>query len=286
MELTDFDPVECPVDDCEYSDRIRSVAGHVSKSDDADHSWARLGFDGARDFVMTEKRRQRESGEAFETASKVAETSDESASSTGRSSEAPDESADSSGGFTSASDRSRESTYEPSEIADEDEEPFELGIERDALLLLSLADEYDFETLDDLDRSQLVDFYSLLSDLKSAADDARKEVRDALLETTRDDGQLTADLGSVSRYSYERRNLKDDATVRSAVRNAGVDPVSVRSFDSKKLRKAAEDGTLDEEAVFDFEERTQIRKGKSNENGRWERFQRLPEELRSLADEE
>lgn len=279
MELTDFDPVECPVADCEYRDRIRSVAGHVSGSEDADHSWARLGFDGARDFVMAEKRRQREDGTAFETASEVADSSGESAN-------ASAESADSAGEFSTASDRSSETTYDPAEIADEDEDPFELGIERDALVLLSLADEYDFETLDDLDRSQLVDFYTLLSDLKSAADDARKEVRDALLETTRDDGQISADLGSVSRYSYERRSLKDDAEVRSAVRDAGVDPVAVRSFDSKKLRQAAEDGPLDEDRVFDFEERTQIRKGKSNENGRWERFQRLPEELRSLADEE
>lgn len=286
MDLTDFDPVECPVDDCDYRDRIRSVAGHVSGSDDADHSWARLGFDGARDFVMTEKRRQREDGTAFETASKVEGSPAESADSPDESANSSAKSADSASESSTGSDESRATTYEPPEMPDEDEEPFELGVERDALVLLSLADEYDFETLDDLDRSQLVNFYSLLSDLKSAADDARKEVRDALLETTRDDGQLSADLGSVSRYSYERRNLKDDAAVRSAVRDAGVDPVSVRSFDSKKLRKAAEDGHLDEEAVFDFEERTQIRKGKSNENGRWERFQRLPEELRTLADED
>lgn len=285
MELTDFDPVECPVADCEYRDRIRSVAGHVSTSDDADHSWARLGFDGARDFVMTEKRRQREDGTAFETASEVADSAGDSPATPSDATSASNN-ATSTSSDADTSTESRETTYESPEIADEDEEPFELGVERDALLLLSLADEYDFETLDDLDRSQLVDFYSLLSDLKSAADDARKEVRDALLETTRDDGQFTAALGSVSRYSYERRNLKDDAKVREAVRNAGVDPVSVRSFDSKKLRKAAEEGDIDEEAVFDFEERTQIRKGKADENGRWKRFQELPEELRSLADED
>ncbi|USZ69475.1 hypothetical protein NGM10_07000 [Halorussus salilacus] len=268
MEVTDFDPVECPVADCEYSDRIRSVAGHVSESDDGRHSWSRLGYDGARDFVMTEKRRQRGDGES----SGASETSAGSATPSRDSATPSRDSARASGA-------ARDST-------DDDREPFDLGIERDALVLLSLADEYDFETLDDLDTSQLVDLYSLLSDLKSSAEDARKEVRDALIDATGEEGQLTADLGSVSRYSYERRSLKDDAAVRTAVRDAGVDPVSVRSFDSKKLREAAEDGLLDEEAVFDFEERTQIRKGKTNENGRWERFQRLPEELRSFAEDD
>ncbi|WP_132059143.1 hypothetical protein [Halorussus amylolyticus] len=251
--VTDYDPVECPVADCEYRDRIRSVAGHVSGSDDDGHSWSRLGYDGARDFVMTEKRRQREDGDG-----------------------------------SAVSQPTADSTETPGEAfeAATDPDPFELGIEREALLLLDLAREYDFETLDDLDRNQLTDIYTLLSDLKSSADDARKEVRDALIETTRDDGEITADLGSVSRYTYERRSLKDDAAVRSAVRDAGVDPVSVRSFDSKKLREVAEDGALDERAVFDFEERTQIRKGKANENGRWERFQRLPDELRAFAEDD
>jgi hypothetical protein len=256
-DATDYDPVGCPVSDCTYRDAVRSVAGHVGRSDDDDHSWDRLGYDGARDFVMTEKRRQRGVLNADET---NAETDTAEAAGTDRS-----------------------TPHESPEIEDAD---FELGFERDALVLLELARKYDLSSLEDLGTAQLADLYSLLADLKNSADDARKEVRDALLKEVREDGTISADLGSVNRATYEYRRVRDERAVRDALAAADVDPEEVRSFDKSKLRDAIEESGLSEDAVFDIEERPQIRISDSNDDRREERFDRLDSEIRSLADEE
>lgn len=250
-DATDFAPVDCPVGDCTYRDAIRSVAGHVSGTHDDAHSWDRLGYDGAREFVMAEKRRQRgDAGESRPTS-----------------------------GSTPSSDATESA-------ADRDDSAFELGFERDALVLLHLASEYDLSSLDDLGTYQLADLYSLLADVKNAAEDARQEVRDALLEQVRENRTLAADLGSVERRTYTDRQLEDEATVRHALADAGVDPQSVRSFDESKLREAVESTDLDEDAVFDVEERAQMRIADSNDESRRRQFDRLDREVRELADDE
>ena len=250
-DATDFAPVDCPVGDCTYRDAVRSVAGHVSGTNDDAHSWDRLGYDGAREFVMAEKRRQRSDAGP-------SRSDPESAATPGAS--------------------------EPS--SDLDDSDFELGFERDALVLLHLASEYDLSSLDDLGTYQLADLYSLLADVKNAAEDARQEVRDALLEQVRENRTLAADLGSVERRTYTDRQLEDEATVRHALADAGVDPQSVRSFDESKLRDAVEATDLDENAVFDVEERAQIRIADSNDESRRQQFDRLDREVRELADDE
>ncbi|MFC4548773.1 MULTISPECIES: hypothetical protein [Halorussus] len=266
METTDFDPVACPAADCDYEDAVRDVAAHVSRAEDDGHSWDQLGYDGARDFVMTEKQRQMDGGSGGQAADGGTAGTAGSAGS-GRSPAA-------------AGDH-------PDGFGDEgDAEPFELGFEEDALVLLELVHDSEFETLDDLDRSDLVDLYTLLSDLKSAADDARKEVRDELNRQIPDDGTIPARLGSVRRYTYNRRSLKDEQTVRSELQRAGVDPDAVRTFDTSKLKQAAEDGHLDEEAVFDFEERTRLQKADANPEQRRRRFEGLSPDLRSLVEDD
>jgi hypothetical protein len=261
-DATDYDPVGCPVSDCTYRDAVRSVAGHVGRSDDEEHSWDRLGYDGARDFVMTEKRRQRGVLNANETGAEADGSTEADADEAGESGDSP---------------------RSPDSEADAD---FELGFERDALVLLELAREYDLSSLEDLGTAQLADLYSLLADLKNSADDARKEVRDALLAEVREDGTVSADLGSVNRATYEYRRVRDERAVRDALAAADVDPEEVRSFDRSKLRDAIEESGLNEDAVFDIEERPQIRISDSNDDRRKERFDRLDSEIRSLADEE
>ncbi|WP_276299792.1 hypothetical protein [Halorussus lipolyticus] len=271
-EETDYDPIPCPVGDCTYRDRIRSVAGHVSRRNDDAHSWDRFDYDGARDFVMTEKRRQRgeldgdrASGEASEKTTGDSST-DSTATDSGRSPGTPHDSAE-------------------IEATDIEEDDFELGFERDALVLLELARKYDLSSLDDLGTFQLADLYSLLADLKNSADDARKEVRDELLEQVREDRSISADLGSVNRTTYQYRRVRDEQAVRDALADADVDPEEVRGFDKSKLKDAIEDADLDEDAVFDIEKRPQIRISDSNDDRRRERFERLDDEIRSLADE-
>lgn len=244
-DATDYDPVECPVSDCTYRDAVRSVAAHVSGTHDDGHSWDRLGYDGARDFVETEKRRQRQ--------------------------------ADGGGAPTTAA---------TDDGPADDDSDFELGFEREALVLLRLASEYDLDSLDDLGTGQLTDLYSLLADLKNSTEDARKEVRDALLEDLRTDCEVSAELGSVERRTYEYRQLEDERTIRRALDDADVDPESVRSFDEGKLRDAVEESDLDEDDVFEVDERHQIRIAGSNDDRRREHVERLDPEVRSLVEDD
>ncbi|NHN61013.1 MULTISPECIES: hypothetical protein [Halorussus] len=246
-DATDYDPVECPVSDCAYRDAVRSVAAHVGRTDGDGHSWDRLAYEGARDFVETEKRRQRDGSDG--------------------------DSVDSPG-----------SAANPDERGDGDDD-FEFGFEREALVLLELADEYDLSSLDDLGTAQLADLYSLLADLKNSADAARKEVRDAMLEDLREDCEITAELGSVRRRTYEYRSLEDEATVRDALDDAGVDPEAVKSFDRGKVEDAVAEAGIDEDEVFEVDERPQIRIADSNDDRRRERFERLDPAVQSLADE-
>lgn len=267
-DATDYDPVGCPVSDCAYRDAVRSVAAHVAGADDDAHAWDRLGYAGARDFVETEKRRQRQQGGAGGGSSDGASSSPNDGRSTGD--------GDSTGGTAT----------DGTATAEEDEQPFELGFERDALVLLELAREYDLSSLEDLGTWQLADLYSLLADLKNSADDARQEVRDELLEHVSEDRTIPADLGSVSRTTYHYRRVADEERVHRALADAGVDPEEVRSFDKSKLKDAIEETDLDEDDVFDVEERAQIRIAESNDDRRRERFGRLDPEVRSLADDE
>jgi hypothetical protein len=275
---TDYDPVDCPVSDCAYRDAVRSVAAHVREADDAPHDWDRLGYGGARDFVETEKRRQRPAGGGVEGESNGGVEGGPSG--TGESSSTGNSGATT--GPTNTTAASDDAT--PSDRSEET--PFELGFERDALVLLELARTYDLSSLDDLGTGQLADLYALLADLKNSADDARKEVRDALLEEVREDGTVSADLGSVDRRTYRYRRVGDEPEVRRALDDADVDPESVRSFDESKLRDAVEESDLDEDAVFDVDERPQIRISESNDERRRQRFERLDDEVRSLAEDD
>ncbi|KZN24739.1 hypothetical protein A4G99_10400 [Haladaptatus sp. R4] len=256
----EYDPTTCPVEGCEYEDAIRSVAAHVSRSSDDGHSWDALDYDGAREFVMSEKRRQHaESGGATATGNGAEDTGGESAAST----PAP--------------------TLPP-------EDPPEFGLDldfvRDVLVLFDAVEEYDVDSLDELDTFRLVNLYTLLSDVSSSADDARKEVRDKLLEVVQDDRRVESDFGAVKRTTHKRRNLKDERTVADHLEAAGIDPEEARSFDTKKVKKLVAERGLDESSVFDIEKRTYVRKSGADDERRRKAYNRLDPELRALVDDE
>jgi len=280
-DASEYTPVDCPVSDCEYTDAVRSVAGHVGRSDDPDHSWHQLGYDGARDFVMTEKRRQR--GELDERDDPRMESGSQADSDSQAESESGSASESSESSGTEADDFEQAGELDFEEA---DEPDFELGFERDALILLELASRYDLSSLDELGTGQLADLYALLADLKNSADDARTEVRDVLLDEPRQAGTVSATFGRVSRYTREYRRLEDEGTVQQALDEAGVDPDSVKSFDKSKLRDAVEETDLDEESVFEVDERAQVRIAGANEHRRRERFDRLDPAIRALAEDD
>lgn len=269
MRDEDYDPTTCPAAGCDYEDSIRAVAAHISGTDDDRHAWENLVFDGARDFVMEEKRRQRDG------------TGESSTSPLRSSSSAPQSSPS-----TPQSSPSSSPTPSPNRDLDADE-PVELDLDfaRDALLLLDLVRRYDADSLDDLDTSRLVNLYALLSDVYRGANDARKQVRDVLADRLQDDSEVPADFGSVRRYTSRRRNLKDEGVVHSELERAGIDPREAMSFDTKKLKQFAEERGLDESAVFDFEDRTYVKKAtKDADSSRNDAFERLDSEIRELVE--
>lgn len=299
MDASDYDPVECPVEGCAERDAVRAVAAHVANTDDAGHAWDRLEYDGARDFVMTEKRRQRDGqdrtqasgGDAgstatatsaeggFQRASEVASTEQSESEASGSDATEADATDDSGQDATDAEIERSGSPTEP------DPEPFDLGFEEDALVLLDLVREYEADTLEGLDNEQLVNLYTLLSNLKSAADDARKDVRDALTDRVKSDRAVHGDLGTVQRKTRQRRSLRDEVAVEAAVRQADVDPDDLRSFDKRKVGDVVDDGDLDEDAVFEVSESSYVRKADADDYRRHQRYLRLDDDLRSLVEE-
>ncbi len=267
MRDEDYDPTTCPAAGCDYEDSIRSVAAHISGTDDERHSWDNLVFEGARDFVMREKERQQHS----ETDSTNTVSPTDSRSTSG-----------------SRPESVRTGTAEPTASESvEAEEMAELDLEfaRDALLLLDLVQRYDADSLSDLDTFRLVNLYTLLSDVYRGANDARKQVRDVLADLLQDDREVPADFGAVQRYTTRRRNQKDDAVIRAELERAGIDPREALSFDTKKLKQLAAERGLDESAVFDHEERTFVKKSGEDADGRRRAFEELDPELRSLIEE-
>ncbi|WP_266079673.1 hypothetical protein [Haladaptatus caseinilyticus] len=266
MRDEDYDPTTCPAAGCEYEDSIRSVAAHISGTDDDRHSWKNLAFDGARDFVIQQKRRQQgrtnSDGTAVGRAKSDSVTSSAATSTTG----------------------SKAST---SEMADDIRE-LDLEFARDALVLLDLIRRYDTDSLAELDTFRLANLYTLLSDVSRGADDARKQVRDVLSDELQDDRTVPSDFGTVRRYTSRRRNQKDEAVIRAELERAGIDPREAMSFDTTKLKQFAEERAFDESTVFDFEERTYVKKAgnKSGDDGdgRREAFEALDPEIRSFIE--
>ncbi|GAA0249369.1 hypothetical protein ACFFQF_07710 [Haladaptatus pallidirubidus] len=256
MRDEEYDPTTCPAAGCDYENAIRSVAAHISTTDDDRHSWDNLVFEGAKDFVVREKRRQQ------------------------------DGATDGSNSPNISSAKPRSPENEPIDTPDPDEIPqLDLEFARDALVLLDLARRYDVDSLVELDTSRLVNLYTLLSDVGRGADDARKEVRNVLLDVLQDDRQISSDFGSVKRYTTQRRNQRDEHVIRAELERAGIDPDAARSFDTKKLKQLAEERGLDESAVFDREERTYVKKSGADGDGRRRAFEELDPEIRSLGEE-
>lgn len=227
---SEYDPVYCPVDGCAYEDAVRSVAAHVSGTDDGDHEWDRLGYDGALGFVKEEKRRQ--DGSSVET----------------------DANEPAAGMATS------DATEDRDVDVDRADGPLDLSFVSDAVAVAALTRQYEADALADLDPFRLANLYALLSSVENGAGDARTEVRDALLDEVQDDREIESDLGSVRRSTYERTRLRDEETVRGALERAGVDPSTVTSFDRGKVEDAVAESSLDPSDVFDAEERARVRR--------------------------
>ncbi|WP_435320523.1 hypothetical protein [Haloarchaeobius sp. TZWSO28] len=225
--------VECPVEECSYSDAPALVATHVSSTHDGDHDWAVLPYDGAREFVEADRSAEAETGEAVGSERAAGGRGDDSG----------------------PAGHSR------------DEDPAELDDEFVAVAraLAELLERRDLTTLDDASDRDLVDLYALFSELEGAAGTARKQVRDALLPQVPADGTLSSECGEVARSTRERRTLRDEETVLTALATAGVSPQEVMGVDSEKVEAVVESADIAPSEVFEVERTTYVRKAGVNE---------------------
>ena len=114
------------------------------------------------------------------------------------------------------------STTTDDEQADERAEP-DVSVYSDALLLIDALEREDLTALEGVDTPDLVNLYTLLSDVQRNANDLRKDVTDVLLDRVQHDRPAHGQYGSVQRTTRRQRSLKDDETVLEAFEETGID---------------------------------------------------------------
>jgi len=83
----------------------------------------------------------------------------------------------------------------------------------DSLLLIDALERYEPTALETMETAELVNLYTLCSDVQRNADDLRQNVRSLLLDRLYHDQPVYGQYGSVQRTSRRNRTLKDDQTV-------------------------------------------------------------------------
>jgi polyhydroxyalkanoate synthesis regulator phasin len=167
---------------------------------------------------------------------------------------------------------------EPARGDDERSEP-DLALYPDLLLLVDALERADPDALEVLETSELINLYTLLSDVQRGANDLRKDVTDLLLPRLHHDQAVSGQYGSVQRTSRRRKSLKDDETVLSALEQAGIDRERVLGVDRGKVDDALAVTELSEDAVYEIDENTHVRKAEVDEDMKASRLQGLKDRL-------
>jgi hypothetical protein len=167
---------------------------------------------------------------------------------------------------------------EPAPGDDERSEP-DLALYPDLLLLIDALERSDPNALDALETSELINLYTLLSDVQRGANDLRKEVTDLLLPRLHHDQAVSGQYGSVQRTSRRRKSLKDDEEVLDALEQAGIDRERVLGVDRQKVDEALEVIELSERDVYEIDESSYVRKAEVDEDVKESRLQGLKDRL-------
>ncbi len=112
---------------------------------------------------------------------------------------------------------------EPAPGDEERSEP-ELALYPDLLLLVDALERADPDALNEIETSELINLYTLLSDVQRGANDLRQEVTDRLLPRLHHDQPVSGQYGSVQRTSRRRKSLKADEDVLDTLTEAGIEP--------------------------------------------------------------
>lgn len=136
------------------------------------------------------------------------------------------------------------------------------SLEAEIASLEALLSDYRQSSLDAADVETLADLYGLLSEAKSMLDGRRKEVRDVLTERTAPGSEYRGRRASVYHQHSTSRQLRDEESVVTALKGAGVerDEVTTETIDEEKVEKAVEERGIPEDAVFEERTRTYIQK--------------------------
>lgn len=261
----DVTPVSCPIEGCDFEDPLRSVAAHVSRSEEPAHSWDRLEYDGTQSFVRAETGTTRaDEDDGAASGGSSADAAGSSPADTGTTAgpveTSPVDIDSPASGAGDGSPPGDTDASDPADAADADEDTLELSFVREAAAIESLLERYEAADLSELDPFRLANLYVLLAAVADAADEARVAVRDELLARVQDDRTIEADVGEVSRQTAQRRHLRDEETVRERLEAAGVEPVEAMRLDRGRVADAIANADVDPEEVFETEERASIRR--------------------------
>ncbi|MGM0718213.1 MAG: hypothetical protein ACQET5_13815 [Halobacteriota archaeon] len=165
-------------------------------------------------------------------------------------------------------------------------EPDGLDIYSDALLLIDALERHNVSALTELETDDLVNLYTLCSDVQRNANEFRKEVADVLLDRLHHDQPVHGQYGSVQRTSRRNRSLKDEETVLEQLEAAGIDRERVTTVDPSKVDEALDVTELSESAVYEIDESEYVRKAEVDESVKESRLQGLKDRLAASEEEE
>jgi len=149
----------------------------------------------------------------------------------------------------------------------------------DSLLLIDALERYTPTDLSSMETAELVNLYTLCSDVQRNTDDLRKDVRAVLLDRLHHDQPVHGQYGSVQRTSRRNRTLKDDETVLEKLEAAGIDRERVTTVDRSKVDEALDVTDLSESDLYEIEDRQYVRKAEVDEERKESRLQGLKDQL-------
>ena len=158
------------------------------------------------------------------------------------------------------------------------EEP-DLPLYADSLLLIDALERYEPGDLETMETAELVNLYTLCSDVQRNADDLRQNVRSLLLDRLHHDQPVHGQYGSVQRTSRRNRTLKDDQTVLNKLEDQGIDRERVTTVDTSKVDEALDVTDLSESDLYEIDESQYVRKADVDEEVKESRLQGLKDQL-------
>lgn len=162
----------------------------------------------------------------------------------------------------------------------------DLDVYADALLLIDALERHEVETLEELDTDELVNLYTLCSDVQRNADTLRKDIADVLLNRLHHDRPVSGPFGSVQRTSRRNKSLKDDDLVLNAFESAGIERERLTTVDRSKVDDALDVTELSESDVYDIDGSEYVRKADVDEDRKESRLQGLKDQLAQSDDDE